>query len=66
MKDGDITVFIEVKYRKNEDYGHPLDTFTLPKRRALKRSIMLYIHKNKIDLEKIRIDFVGIMPNESG
>ena len=63
MMDWSITVFIEVKYRKNEDYGHPLDTFSMIKRRAMKRTIMLYINKNKIDLEKIRIDFIGIMPN---
>lgn len=63
MMDWSITVFIEVKYRKNEDYGHPLDTFSMTKRRAMKRTIMLYINKNKIDLEKIRIDFIGIMPN---
>ncbi len=63
MNDGDVTIFVEVKFRKNEDYGHPLDTFTMPKRRAMKRTIILYTNKNKIDLEKIRIDFIGIMPN---
>lgn len=63
MSDGHFIIFVEVKFRKNEDYGHPLDTFTIPKRRAMKRTIMLYTNKNKIDLEKIRIDFIGIMPN---
>lgn len=63
MKDWEITIFVEVKYRKNEDYGHPLDTFSITKRRAMKRTIMLYINKNKIDLEQVRIDFIGIMPN---
>jgi putative endonuclease len=64
MRDHRLTVFIEVKYRKNEDYGHPLDTFSQAKRRAMKRTIMLYINKNKIDLELVRIDFIGIMPNK--
>ena len=63
MNDEDFTIFIEVKYRKNEDFWHPLDTFSMTKRRAMKRTIMLYVNKNKIDLEKIRIDFIGIMPN---
>lgn len=66
MQEGNITIFVEVKYRKNENYGHPLDTFTVAKRRAMKRTIMMYIHKNKIDLEKIRVDFIGIMPNDIG
>jgi putative endonuclease len=65
MNDEDFTIFIEVKYRKNEDFWHPLDTFSMTKRRAMKRTIMLYVNKNKIDLEKIRIDFIGIMPNDS-
>lgn len=63
MKNWDIIVFIEVKYRKNEDYWHPLDTFTISKRKTLKRTIMMYISKNKINLEKIQVDFIGIMPN---
>ncbi len=64
MREDQVIVFIEVKYRKNEDYGHPLDTFSMAKRRAMKRTIMLYINKNKIDLELVRIDFIGIMPNK--
>ncbi len=63
MREWNLTIFIEVKYRKNEDYGHPLDTFSMAKRRAMKRTIMLYVNKNKIDLEQVRIDFIGIMPN---
>ncbi len=59
-----LTIFVEVKYRKTENYGHPLDTFSIPKRRAMKRTIMLYINKHKIDPEQVRIDFIGIMPNE--
>lgn len=63
MKEWWLTIFVEVKYRKDESYGHPLDTFSMAKRRAMKRTIMLYVHKNKIDLDQVRIDFVGIMPN---
>jgi putative endonuclease len=66
MREWWLTIFVEVKYRKNEDYGHPLDTFSMAKRRAMKRTIMLYVNKNKIDLEQVRIDFIGIMPNAIG
>jgi putative endonuclease len=61
-RDGDITVFIEVRYRRDESHGHPLDTFGVMKRRALKRTAYMYIHKHKVDPDMIRIDFIGIMP----
>jgi putative endonuclease len=64
--DGDFFVFVEVRYRKNENHGHPLDTFGIMKRRALKRTAFMYIHKNKIDPDMMRIDFIGIMPNTEG
>jgi putative endonuclease len=61
-RDGDITVFIEVRYRRDESHGHPLDTFGVMKRRALRRTAYMYIHKHKVDPDMIRIDFIGVMP----
>jgi putative endonuclease len=66
MRTEDLMIFVEVKYRTNDSHGHPLDTFTLPKRRALKRTIMLYVAKCWLSLDHIRVDFVGIMPNSTG
>lgn len=61
-RDGDFFVFIEVRYRRDESHGHPLDTFGVMKRRALKRTAFMYVNKNKIDPDIMRIDFIGIMP----
>jgi putative endonuclease len=61
-RDGDFFVFVEVRYRRDESHGHPLDTFGVMKRRALKRTAFMYVHKYKIDPDMMRIDFVGIMP----
>ena len=66
MQDENWTVFVEVRYRKNEDHGHPLDTFGMMKRRALRRAAFVYVNKNKIDPDYIRIDFIGIMPKGEG
>lgn len=57
-KDRDFFVFIEVKYRTHEFQDHPLDTFTLQKRKALKRSIQHYLMIKKIPEESIRVDFI--------
>ncbi|GAB0174842.1 MAG: YraN family protein [Candidatus Altimarinota bacterium] len=62
----DITIFIEVRYRTDESHAHPLDTFTLPKRRAMRRTVMTYIAKHHIGEDMIRIDFIGIMPKKDG
>jgi putative endonuclease len=61
-RDGNFFVFIEVRYRRDESHWHPLDTFGVMKRRALKRTAFMYVNKNKIDPDIMRIDFIGIMP----
>jgi putative endonuclease len=61
-RDGDFFVFVEVRYRRDDSHGHPLDTFGVMKRRALRRTAFMYVHKYKIDPDMMRIDFIGIMP----
>lgn len=65
-KESDIWIFIEVRYRYDESHGHPLDTFSLTKRRAMKRAVLYYIMKNSISPEEVRIDFIGLMPKKDG
>jgi len=63
-RDGEFWAFVEVRYRRDESHGHPLDTFGVMKRRALKRTAYMYVNKYKIDPDMMRIDFVGIMPRD--
>lgn len=63
MQKDEIFVFFEVRYRRTELYGHPLDTMSVGKKRTLRRAILMYITKHKIDPEKVRVDFIGLMPN---
>ncbi len=65
-KECDIYIFVEVKYRYDESHGHPLDTFTYPKRRAMKRTIMHYLMKKWLTVEQARVDFIGLMPKKDG
>jgi len=59
-------VFIEVRYRYDESHGHPLDTFTPMKRKAMKRAIMHYLMRKRISTEQVRVDFIGLMPKKDG
>jgi putative endonuclease len=65
-KEGDVWVFVEVRYRYDESHAHPLDTFTYPKRRAMKRTVMYYLMKHAIPEEHVRIDFIWLMPKKDG
>ena len=65
-EDGETTVFVEVRYRFDESHAHPLDTFGVIKRRILKRSVMFYMGKYGISEDRVRIDFIGIMPKKDG
>ncbi|PID84445.1 YraN family protein [Candidatus Gracilibacteria bacterium] len=56
-----IYIFIEVKYRKNIEYGHPLESISLAKKRALKRTVIAYANKKRIDLDDCRVDVIGII-----
>ncbi len=65
-QEGEWTIFVEVRYRKDEAHGHPLDTFGFRKRKTLERTVYSYIHKYRMNPEKIRIDFIGIIPKKDG
>jgi putative endonuclease len=64
-KDGKY-LFFEVRFRRDELHGHPLDTFGPTKRRTLKRTVFFYCQKHGIDIESIQIDFIGIMHKKDG
>ncbi|WP_027966523.1 YraN family protein [Halomonas halocynthiae] len=46
MYDGDILVFVEVRHRANNRFGHPLETITPLKQRRLIRAARFYLHHN--------------------
>lgn len=52
------TVFVEVKTRKNDACGSPLEAITKTKYQNIKTGILSYIQENKV--KKYRIDAVGI------
>ena len=48
MKDGDVMVFIEVRYRCNSDYGDPLVTVTKSKQQKRVKTASHYLQKNNL------------------
>ena len=57
-------VFVEVKYRENEEKGHPLEAISLKKQRSISKCAFYYLQKHKVQEEAVRFDVVGILGNK--
>lgn len=51
-------VFIEVKTRKSDGFGKPLESITKTKYENIKKGVLFYIQENKI--KNYQIDAIGI------
>jgi len=61
MNDNEILVFVEVRYRKDSDYGGGLATVTKYKQNKIKRAATLYLLENNIyDKVPCRFDVVAV------
>ena len=57
-------VFVEVKYRKDDGAGSPLDAVTVQKQRSISKCAMYYMNKKHLQDVAVRFDVVGIQGNE--
>lgn len=60
-REGGYLVFIEVKYRKNQESGHPLEAVSLKKQRTICRCALYYMLKKGLSDAAVRFDVVGIL-----
>lgn len=63
-KDGDALVFVEVKARKNLEYGPPELAITKAKQRQIKKISDAYIYEKEINDTNCRIDLIAILFRE--
>ena len=57
-------VFLEVKTRRNLNYGKPADSVTKNKLNHLRNSIKYYMFKNKLEKKFIRVDVIEVYINK--
>lgn len=62
-KDGATWVFVEVKTRKNSDFGSPVEQITKRKAELWRKSVEGYMFNEGIVNEPCRLDFVGVALN---
>jgi putative endonuclease len=61
MKDKEILVFIEVRYRKDDSYGDSETTVNKDKQSKIKRAALNYLQENELcDKVLCRFDVVGV------
>ena len=53
-------VFVEVKTRKNNEFGAPLEAITKTKYNHIKQGVMMYLNDCNIKYNNYRIDAIGI------
>ena len=59
-KDNEEFVFIEVKTRKDKNYGEAREAVTARKQKHIKNAIQYYLYKNNIENAFIRIDVIEV------
>ena len=65
-RDGATLVFVEVRSRKNTEYGHPLDSITPQKQHHIIKAATLYLIKKQIyDKIACRFDVVALSTQEN-
>lgn len=60
LRDGDETVFVEVKTRAGDGYGHPFEAITARKLARLRRLALEWCAAREVPTGRIRIDAVAV------
>lgn len=64
-KDGDYLVFIEVKYRRDEDKGNPFEAVSGGKQQRIRNTARYYLYQHRYREETpCRFDVIGILARE--
>ncbi|MGE4518296.1 MAG: YraN family protein [Desulfobacteraceae bacterium] len=62
----DVLCFVEVKFRKNSDFGRPEEFVDFRKQKKLLKAARIYIARNQISDTDIRFDIVAVEPGLNG
>jgi putative endonuclease len=67
MRDGETLVFVEVRFRKSDRFGTPVESITASKQRKLVQTAQLYLLAHPVwRNQPCRFDIVAARPADSG
>ena len=64
-KDGEYLVFVEVKYRRQVNFGSPAAAVTASKQRAMATAAWFYLAKNNLADASCRFDIIEVFGREN-
>ena len=64
--DADTLVFVEVKTRRGQSHGHPLEAVTPAKQRQLSKVALEYLSRHDSPERPVRFDVVSILLSTAG
>lgn len=59
-RDGDTMVFIEVKFRKNLEFGYPREAVNRTKQKRIMKTALWYLKEKKLEDINVRFDVIEI------
>ncbi len=65
-RQADTLVFVEVRSRRTEGFGGPLDSIGALKQKKLSRIALCYIQKHHLEGQKARFDVLGVRLRDNG
>jgi len=65
-EDGSALVFVEVKTRRNENFGRPFSAVNKEKRKRLSRAAVNYLKQKKLTPNYIRFDVIEVIGEPAG
>jgi putative endonuclease len=66
LRDGDALVFVEVKTRRGNAFGTPVEAVGWAKRARLRRLAAIWLAESRVRAPEIRFDLVGVLPQRAG
>jgi putative endonuclease len=60
MEEGDIIVFVEVRFRANASYGTALESITRTKQQKIIKTASHYLQQHQLSSRPCRFDAVGV------
>jgi putative endonuclease len=65
-RDGETLVFVEVKSRKSETFGHPQEAVGIAKQKKLSRISLCYIQEKRLEICEARFDVIAVKLSPEG